>query len=120
MKDGALCLTEYSKIFVHIHVTIFVSKVQKHQSLMTSCSPYSIYPVPRGLLRSFEYSYFSALFILFLHIHYHFQQSEEAPELGDIMFSLSYLPSAERLTVVILKTRNLRAVKLLEDKKTSG
>ena len=37
------------------------------------------------------------------------------------MFSLAYLPSAERLTVVILKARNLRAIKLLEgDKKTSG
>ncbi|GAB6032783.1 Synaptotagmin-12 [Chamberlinius hualienensis] len=29
-------------------------------------------------------------------------------ELGDIMFSLSYLPTAERLTVVIVKARNLR------------
>ncbi|XP_059617228.1 synaptotagmin-1 [Phlebotomus argentipes] len=31
-------------------------------------------------------------------------------ELGDIMVSLSYLPSAERLTVVIIKARNLRVV----------
>ncbi|XP_070531830.1 synaptotagmin-1-like [Ptychodera flava] len=30
------------------------------------------------------------------------------PDLGDVMFSLAYLPSAERLTVVILKARNLR------------
>ena len=57
-------------------------------------------------------------YFTFLRIHW--QQSEEAPELGDIMFSLSYLPSAERLTVVILKARSLRAVKFLEDKKTSG
>uniref|UniRef100_A0A336K0W5 CSON011185 protein n=1 Tax=Culicoides sonorensis TaxID=179676 RepID=A0A336K0W5_CULSO len=31
-------------------------------------------------------------------------------ELGDLMVSLSYLPSAERLTVVIIKARNLRVV----------
>lgn len=29
-------------------------------------------------------------------------------ELGDILFSLSYLPTAERLTVVVVKGRNLR------------
>lgn len=29
-------------------------------------------------------------------------------ELGDLMISLSYLPSAERLTVVVIKARNLR------------
>ena len=29
-------------------------------------------------------------------------------ELGDLMLSLSYLPSAERLTVVVIKARNLR------------
>lgn len=29
-------------------------------------------------------------------------------ELGDIMVSLSYLPSAERLTCVVIKARNLR------------
>lgn len=34
------------------------------------------------------------------------------------MFSLGYLPSAERLTVVILKARNLRAVD--DSKNTSG
>ncbi|KFM63335.1 Synaptotagmin-12, partial [Stegodyphus mimosarum] len=34
--------------------------------------------------------------------------SNQGPaELGDIMFSLSYLPTAERLTVVIVKGRNL-------------
>ncbi|KAF4519094.1 hypothetical protein B566_EDAN001686 [Ephemera danica] len=31
-------------------------------------------------------------------------------ELGDLMVSLSFLPSAERLTIVILKARNLRVV----------
>lgn len=31
-------------------------------------------------------------------------------ELGEIMVSLSYLPSAERLTVVLIKARNLRVV----------
>lgn len=29
-------------------------------------------------------------------------------ELGDLMISLAYLPSAERLTVVVIKARNLR------------
>lgn len=29
-------------------------------------------------------------------------------ELGDLMISLSYLPSAERLTAVVIKARNLR------------
>lgn len=31
-------------------------------------------------------------------------------ELGDLMVSMSYLPSAERLTVVLIKARNLRVV----------
>lgn len=31
-------------------------------------------------------------------------------ELGELMVSLSYLPSAERLTVVLIKARNLRVV----------
>lgn len=31
-------------------------------------------------------------------------------ELGELMVSLSYLPSAERLTVVVIKARNLRVV----------
>ncbi|XP_030854095.1 synaptotagmin-5-like [Strongylocentrotus purpuratus] len=39
--------------------------------------------------------------------------------LGDLMFSLSYLPSAERLTVVILKARNLRTVSTAEGKQTA-
>ncbi|ESO85028.1 synaptotagmin 12 [Lottia gigantea] len=35
--------------------------------------------------------------------------SEEKPtEYGDMMFSLSYLPTAERLTIVIVKARNLK------------
>lgn len=39
-------------------------------------------------------------------------------ELGDLMISLSYLPSAERLTVVLLKARNLRIVD--DSRSTSG
>jgi C2 domain len=31
-------------------------------------------------------------------------------DLGDLMVSLAYLPSAERLTVVVIKARNLRVV----------
>lgn len=31
-------------------------------------------------------------------------------ELGDVMISMSYLPSAERLTVVLVKARNLKIV----------
>lgn len=31
-------------------------------------------------------------------------------ELGEVMVSMSYLPSAERLTVVVIKARNLRVV----------
>lgn len=31
-------------------------------------------------------------------------------ELGDVMVSMSYLPSAERLTVVLIKARNLKVV----------
>lgn len=31
-------------------------------------------------------------------------------DLGDLMVSLSFLPSAERLTVVLIKARNLRVV----------
>lgn len=30
------------------------------------------------------------------------------PQLGELMFSLSYLPTAERLTLVVVKARNLR------------
>ncbi|XP_053398319.1 synaptotagmin-12-like [Mercenaria mercenaria] len=33
---------------------------------------------------------------------------DKPTEFGDIMFSLSYLPTAERLTIVIVKARNLR------------
>lgn len=33
---------------------------------------------------------------------------EKPTEYGDIMFSLSYLPTAERLTIVIVKARNLK------------
>jgi hypothetical protein len=38
-------------------------------------------------------------------------------ELGDLMVSLGYLPSAERLTVVVIKARNLRVV---DDTRTSS
>lgn len=31
-------------------------------------------------------------------------------DLGDIMVSMSYLPSAERLTIVLIKARNLKVV----------
>ena len=34
---------------------------------------------------------------------------QKQADLGEIMFSLAYLPSAERLTVVIMKARNLKA-----------
>lgn len=33
---------------------------------------------------------------------------QRGTEFGEIMFSLSYLPTAERLTVVVVKARNLR------------
>ncbi|XP_013782740.1 synaptotagmin-12-like isoform X4 [Limulus polyphemus] len=35
--------------------------------------------------------------------------NQKETDLGDIMFSLSYLPTAERLTVVVVKARNLKA-----------
>ncbi|XP_026469194.1 synaptotagmin-5-like [Ctenocephalides felis] len=38
-------------------------------------------------------------------------------DLGDLMISMSYLPSAERLTVVVIKARNLRVV---DDSRTSS
>ncbi|XP_071452875.1 synaptotagmin-12-like [Hetaerina americana] len=34
--------------------------------------------------------------------------SQRGTEFGEVMFSLSYLPTAERLTVVVVKARNLR------------
>ncbi|CAL1534300.1 unnamed protein product, partial [Lymnaea stagnalis] len=37
-----------------------------------------------------------------------YEKPKDQRDLGDVMFSLSYLPSAERLTVVIVKARNLR------------
>lgn len=33
---------------------------------------------------------------------------QRSTELGEVMFSLSYLPTAERLTVVLVKARNLK------------
>lgn len=38
----------------------------------------------------------------------HYEKPKKQQDRGDIMFSLSYLPSAERLTVVVVKARNLR------------
>lgn len=35
------------------------------------------------------------------------------PRLGELMFSLSYLPTAERLTLVVVKARNLRSANLI-------
>lgn len=37
-------------------------------------------------------------------------EKDERAELGDLMFSLGYLPSAERLTVVVLKAMSVRPV----------
>ncbi|XP_067002242.2 synaptotagmin-5 [Anabrus simplex] len=37
-------------------------------------------------------------------------EQDAKAELGDLMVSLAFLPSAERLTVVVLKARNLRVV----------
>lgn len=34
------------------------------------------------------------------------------PHLGELMFSLSYLPTAERLTLVVVKARNLHGTNL--------
>ncbi|XP_071948300.1 synaptotagmin-A-like [Antedon mediterranea] len=42
-------------------------------------------------------------------------KNTEIPNLGDIMFSLSYLETAERLNVVILKARNLRQLSEKKD-----
>ncbi|XP_067137321.1 synaptotagmin-12-like isoform X1 [Centruroides vittatus] len=36
------------------------------------------------------------------------EPNKDSNGLGDLMFSLSYLPTAERLTVVVVKARNLR------------
>lgn len=36
------------------------------------------------------------------------EPNKDSNDLGDLMFSLSYLPTAERLTVVVVKARNLR------------
>lgn len=38
------------------------------------------------------------------------EQDSRFDELGDVMVSMSYLPSAERLTVVLIKARNLKVV----------
>ena len=36
------------------------------------------------------------------------EASHRPTQLGDILFSMSYLPTAERLTVVVVKCRSLR------------
>lgn len=36
--------------------------------------------------------------------------SAAKPDLGDLMVSISYLPSAERCTVILMKARNLRVM----------
>lgn len=40
------------------------------------------------------------------------------PQLGELMFSLSYLPTAERLTLVVVKARNLRGNRSLDTTKS--
>ena len=37
-----------------------------------------------------------------------FAPEQKPTDHGDVMFSLSYLPTAERLTVVMVKARNLK------------
>jgi hypothetical protein len=44
--------------------------------------------------------------------------SDEENYVGDLMFSLTYLPAAERLTIVVMKARNL--CPLTNDKKSSS
>lgn len=39
------------------------------------------------------------------------------PRLGELMFSISYLPTAERLTLVVVKARNLRGNQSSDTKK---
>uniref|UniRef100_A0AAG5DA67 C2 domain-containing protein n=1 Tax=Anopheles atroparvus TaxID=41427 RepID=A0AAG5DA67_ANOAO len=39
-----------------------------------------------------------------------YTEQDNKQDLGDLMVSLSYLPSAEKLTVVVIKARNLRVI----------
>ncbi|XP_033215383.1 uncharacterized protein LOC117171857 [Belonocnema kinseyi] len=39
------------------------------------------------------------------------------PRLGELMFSISYLPTAERLTLVVVKARNIRGTQSMDTKK---
>ena len=39
-----------------------------------------------------------------------FYKLQRQGSLGDLLFSISYLPTAERLTVVIMKARNLKTM----------
>ena len=46
--------------------------------------------------------------VLVLSLQHAIASFQKPTEFGDIMFSLSYLPTAERLTIVIVKARNLK------------
>ncbi|XP_033100524.1 synaptotagmin-10-like [Anneissia japonica] len=47
-------------------------------------------------------------------------QSQERPDLGEIMFSLCFLPTAHRLSLNVLKARNLRAMDITGASETSS
>lgn len=44
-------------------------------------------------------------FKVWLNLH---ELNHEPPDCGDILFSMSYLPTAERLTLIVIKARNLK------------
>lgn len=49
-----------------------------------------------------------SIFLLLLSVFYSFFQDNV--DLGDLMFSLCYLPTAGRLTITMIKARNLKAM----------
>lgn len=49
------------------------------------------------------------MLLLLLHIMFLFLEQDNV-DLGDLMFSLCYLPTAGRLTITIIKARNLKAM----------